>query len=66
MSKFNYNITGQSVQEIECSGCGKCEPLTFTDPIELVYKNDVVRELGWTIQYGYYYCPSCSSKGTVR
>lgn len=55
-----------TIREVNCSGCDNCETVTFNSVQEVAYLDDIMKELGWTRVYGYFYCEHCSQKGTVR
>lgn len=55
-----------TIQEVNCSGCDKCETVTFNSVQEFAYLDDIMKELGWIRVHGYYYCDRCAQKGTVR
>lgn len=65
-AKLNNNHAQATTTSLEeCTQCGRPMDLGITDPRDLVYRQDILEERGWTNKRGYWYCPECSS-GTGR
>ena len=73
---FTYEFQGTPTKEgdiltmtvqtitIACCRCGKNEPVTIKSASDVIYLDDVMKELGWTKdKFNRWFCNECSYKG---